>query len=132
MYRPGRFIGWRKLLILIDNLPPESAVNTAIRNDMPEWYLAERAAGADPSKSAWSITETLLAVLIDEVRMSNWLYASAHSDKTIPRPEPVRRPGTGSRRLRTLTLGEARAIDPRLRTLSDAEALATFRRLHGA
>jgi hypothetical protein len=106
-------------------------VNTAIRNDMPEWSQAERAAGADPSKSPWSTVETLLAVLIDETRMGNWMYATAHTDKPIPRPEPVRRPGAGSRRGRRMSLEAARAIDPRLRTLSDAEAVETLRRIHG-
>ena len=107
-------------------------MNTAIRNDIPEWSLSERLAGADPAKSAWSTLETLLAVLIDETRMSNWMYASAHSDTAIPKPEPVRRPGAASRRARRLSLADARAIDPRLRAMSDAEAVATFRRLHGA
>jgi len=98
---------------------------------MPEWFLAERAAGADPSKSAWSTAETLLAVLIDEIRVGNWMYASAHTDRTLSRPEPLARPGVRSRRLRRLSLADARAIDPRLRTLPDAEAVETFRRLHG-
>lgn len=106
-------------------------MNTAIRNDLPEWSLAEKAAGADSARSAWSTLEILLAVLIDETRMANWMYASAHSEHTIPKPEPLRRPGAAAKRLRRLSLDDARAIDPRLRTMSDDEAVATFRRLHG-
>jgi hypothetical protein len=128
-FRPDRNPGWRKLLVLIDHLPAESAVNTAIRNSMPEW--SRQASASDPAKSPWSTMETLLAVLIDETRMSNWMYASVHSDKTLPKPEPIRRPGASARRARMMSLENARAIDPRLRAMSDDEAIAAFRRLHG-
>lgn len=106
-------------------------MNTAIRNGIPERSLSERLSGADPAKSAWSTLETLIAVLIDETRMSNWMYASAHSDNPIPKPEPLRRPGVATSRRRALSLADARAIDPRLRTMPDDEAVETFRRLHG-
>lgn len=106
-------------------------MNTAIRNDMPERLLAEKATGSDPSRSAWSTLEILIAVLIDETKMANWMYASAHTDQTLPKPEPLRRPGVASARRRMLSLADVRAIDPRLRAMSDDEAVAAFRRLHG-
>lgn len=44
----------------------------------------------------WSTSEHLLAVLIDEVRISNWLFAVANTPKgkrRPARPEPLPRPG---------------------------------------
>jgi len=130
-FRPGSGLSWRKLLALIDNLPPESALNTAVRNITPEERLAANA--GDPVKARWSTVESLLAALIDEVRQVSWMYASSHSDKAIARPQPIRRPGvsTKSRRLRPMTLAGIRAIDPRMRDVPDEEVQATLNRMTG-
>jgi hypothetical protein len=129
LYRPGR-LSWRKLLVLVEHLPPEAALNTAIRNLMPEDKLAENA--GDPTKAPWSAAETLLASVIDEIRNLGWTYVQGHSDSSIPKPLPVPRPGvTGRRRLKRISLENARKLDPRLRGLSDTEVQAMLNRLTG-
>lgn len=115
---------------MIEHLPPESAVNTAIRNRTPEETLREHA--GDPTRATWSGVETLLATLVDEMRQLEWLYASAHSDKPIVKPEPIKRPGITAgrgRKLRAMSLDMARKLDPRLRGLSDDEARERMKRL---
>lgn len=115
--------------MLIEHLPPESAVNTAIRNRTPEELLRQHA--GDPTRATWSGVETLLATLIDEMRQLEWLYASAHTDKALIKPEPIKRPGvSGSgRKLRAISLTTARKLDPRLRGLTDDEVRDRMKRL---
>jgi len=120
---------WRKLLVLLHHLPPESALTTAMRNDTPEKILSR--AESDPASSRWSGMETLLAALVDEVRMNTWVYVQAHSDKRVERPTPIRRPGLPARRERRMSLADAQMIDPRLRGLSEEEAQETLDRLTG-
>lgn len=104
-------------------------MNTAIRNIMPEERLASNA--GDPSRASWSVLETFFAMLIDEVRQLEWMYASAHSDKPVSKPTPIKRPGTGRRKLRPIRLDVAQALDPRLRGLSAAEAQEKLRQITG-
>ncbi len=75
--------------------------------------------------------ETLLAALVDEVRMNTWVYVQAHSDKRVERPTPIRRPGLPARRERRMSLADAQMIDPRLRGLSEEEAQETLDRMTG-
>jgi hypothetical protein len=108
---------------LVHHLPPESAVNTAIRNNTPESVMARAGAKHDPAKSNWSALESLLALLIDELRQQTWVYVQSKSDKRIARPTPIRRPGAVSaRRERSISLEAAQRMDPRLRGLSEEEA----------
>jgi hypothetical protein len=107
------------MLILADRLPPESAVNTAVRNTLTDHELSE--VSADPSTTPWSNVEGLLAALIDEVRQLSWMYASANSGKSLPKPEPVKRPGISQTRRKHLSIANAQRLDPRLRGLSDEE-----------
>lgn len=107
-------------------------MNTAIRNLTPDDKLAD--AAGDPTKARWSTMEGLLATLIDEVRQLSWVYASAHTDTKIPRPEPIKRPGVSGpsrRKLKRISLVDARRLDPRLRGLADAEAQTKLDRLTG-
>ena len=129
-FRPGSRLGWRKLVVLLEQLPPESALFTAVRNNLPEDELAGE---ADPSRAPWSMVETLMAVLIDEVRALSWLYASAHSGgKTVPKPSPIMRPGASRRgRRRPFDLATAQRLDPRLRGLSVEDAQEKLNRMLG-
>lgn len=106
-------------------------MNTAIRNMTPDDLLAE--AAGDSAKARWSTMESLTATLIDEVRQLAWVYASAHTDQAIPKPEPIKRPGiSGARRkLKRISIVDARRLDPRLRGLSDTEAQTKLDRLTG-
>jgi hypothetical protein len=101
-----------------------------VRNRLPEDELAEE---ADPSRAPWSMMETLMAVLIDEVRALSWVYAQAHSGgKTVPKPSPIMRPGASRRgRRRVLDLETAQRLDPRLRGLSVEDAQAKLDWLMG-
>jgi hypothetical protein len=96
-------------------------LNTAIRNSTPAEELA--LAAGDPAQAPWSTLELLTAALIDEVRQLSWMYASSHSAKneTVPRPEFIRRPGSGTQRGKVMSIESARILDPRLRHLSDDE-----------
>ena len=107
--------------MLVEFLPPEGALNTAIRNRTPEEQLD--ASAGDPAQAPWSTVETLLASLIDEIRHQSWMYASVNSKSgNIRRPEPIRRPGGTKRRGRKiLRMSDVRALDPRMRDMSDNE-----------
>ena len=118
---------WRRMLVLVSNLPPESALNTAIRNNVPEGELLP----GDPAKGKWSSAETLLATLIDEVRAYRADFAQVNSKNTVRRPKPIARPGLGRKPGKVLDVEKLKELDPRLRGLSDEEALETYRRLTG-
>jgi hypothetical protein len=126
---PGGSLTWRRLLVLLKHLPPEGAVNTAMRNRLPDHVLFDD--DRDPATGKWSTVEMLLAVLIDEIRNWQWTYIQAHTDKRVPRPTPIRRPGAGARTRRGLTLVAAQALDPRLRGLSPEEAQARLDMMTG-
>jgi hypothetical protein len=131
-FRPGSGLSWRKLLALTEYLPPEGALNTAIRNSLPEDELARRRGAGDPAKAPWSSLESLMAIMVDEVRQLAWMYAQSHTESKLPRPEPLPRPGVSKgSRLRPISLEAARRIDPRLRGLADAEAQEMLNRLTG-
>jgi hypothetical protein len=123
LYR-GR-LSYRKLGVLIDHLPPESATITAIRSAMTDEELTEWSAGGDPAKGRWSSLEMLIAALLDEVRRFEHMYVSAHVKKgqSGPAPAPVPRPGisqkTPARRRSRLTDEQRRMLDPRLRLVPD-------------
>lgn len=94
MYR-GR-MSWRRLRVLIQHLPPESATMTALRNAMTDEELAEQAAKGDPEKARWSQLEQLVAVVADRVARVEHVLICANTDKKSKRPdppEPIRRPG---------------------------------------
>lgn len=88
----------RRLRVLLEKLPPESATWTALRNSMTEEDLAEQAEAAEPEKGRWSHSDQLLAALVDAVRRVEWVLTLAHSDskgRKPPVPDPIRRPGVG-------------------------------------
>jgi hypothetical protein len=119
----GTDLSWRKLLVLVEHLPPEGALNTAIRNATPDEQLA--VAAGDPAQAPWSTLESLMAALIDEVRNVGWMYASTHTKTTVQRPALIKRPGAAKHRGRKLMrMSEVRELDPRLKDMSDAEIIA--------
>ena len=97
---------------------------------MPEDELSERR--GDPKLASWSSSETLLAVLIDEVRHLTWVYAQSQTKQKVPFPEPLERPGVRSgRRKKMHSAAELKMLDPRLRGLSDEDAIAKYKELTG-
>lgn len=114
MYRGG--LSLRRLRILIEHLPPESATKTAIRNAIPAVEI-ERATGEHrPDRAPWSGVELLLAALKDEVILSRHVAIAAAGGKP-PEFTPTPRPGIPPRsaQKRGLTDEQRRALDPRLR-----------------
>ena len=119
----------RKLGVLVNALPPESATHTALRLEMAAEREDAIARGespaepqqADPDAQRWSKTEMLLASLIDEVRVLRYVYVSVHAEKghKPPLPAPVPRPGVGKKETRphasSLTAEQRLRLDPRLR-----------------
>jgi hypothetical protein len=86
----------RRLRVLIQRLPPESATWTALRNAMSDEELAEQAEKGEPEKASWSQVEQLLAVVADRVARLEYVLISVNTEKKSQRPkapEPIRRPG---------------------------------------
>lgn len=86
----------RRLRVLIQRLPPESATWTALRNAMSPEELAEQAEKGEPEKASWSQVEQLLAVVADRVARLEYVLISVNTEKKSQRPkppEPIRRPG---------------------------------------
>lgn len=89
-------MSWRRLRVLIQHLPPESATWTALRNTLSEEELAEQAEKGEPEQGRWSQIEQLLAVVADRVARVEYVLICANTDskaKTPQPPEPIRRPG---------------------------------------
>lgn len=93
-----------------------------MRNDAPESELAKGENKHDPAKGRWSAVESMLAALIDEVKYNTWVYVQAHSEQSVAKPEPIRRPGVTGRRGKVMPLADAMKLDPRLRNMSESEA----------
>ena len=94
-------MSWRRLRVLIQHLPPESATWTALRNGMSDEELAEQSDKGEPEKARWSQEEQLLAAVHDAVRRVEYVLICANTDKKSkrpPPPEPIRRPGAKPRR----------------------------------
>lgn len=92
---------WRRLRVLIQHLPPESATWTALRNSMPPEELAAQADKGEPERARWSQLEQLVAVVADRVAHLEWALWSVNIQKKRERPdppEPIRRPGTKPRK----------------------------------
>lgn len=89
-------MSWRRLRVLIQHLPPESATWTALRNAMPDEELAEQADKGEPEKGRWSQTEQLLAMVADRVARLEYVLLCVNTEQKSKRPrppEPIRRPG---------------------------------------
>jgi hypothetical protein len=102
----------RRLRVLIEGLPPESATMTALRNALPEADLARQADEGEPEKGRWSQSELLLASAIDALRRVEYVLICANSDSKAKRPsppEPIRRPGAAPRQHQKKELSEAGA-----------------------
>ncbi|MDX3520683.1 hypothetical protein [Streptomyces scabiei] len=91
----------RRLRVLIQRLPQESATWTALRNKLTPMELAEQAEKGEPEKARWSQQEQLTATLVDAVRKVEWVLWCVNIEqksKRPPPPEPMRRPGAGPKK----------------------------------
>ncbi|MFJ9633837.1 hypothetical protein ACIRU8_39695 [Streptomyces sp. NPDC101175] len=94
-------MSWRRLRVLIQHLPPESATWTALRNGLTDEELAEQADKGDPEKGRWSQEEQLLAALVDATRRVEYVLICANTEQKSKRPDPPKptpRPGAKPRR----------------------------------
>ncbi|MEU1778098.1 hypothetical protein ABZ545_01270 [Streptomyces abikoensis] len=113
-------MSWRRLRILIEHLPPESATMTALRNSLDDDEWAEHAERGEPEAARWSQLEQLTAALIDAVRRVEYVLICVNRDGKSPPPdppEPIPRPGTKTRTKRP--------------PLSDESAEILFRLING-
>lgn len=103
---------WRRLRVLIDALPGESATKTETRDELSDAELADMSKAAK-GHGPWSRAEYLLAQVVD---LLGWeIYAQYHSQGGTPKaPEPLRRPGVVGKNVRPLN-DAARAYLQRLR-----------------
>jgi hypothetical protein len=93
----------RRLRVLIQGLPPESATMTALRAALSEEDLDKQADTGEPEKARWSQTELLLASAIDALRRVEYVLICANTDsksRRPPPPEPIPRPGARRRRVK--------------------------------
>lgn len=89
-------MSWRRLRVLIQHLPPESATWTALRNSLTDEELAEQADKGEAEKGRWSQVEQLLAANLDASRRIEYVLICANTEKKSQRPDPpkpVPRPG---------------------------------------
>ncbi|MFB7605296.1 hypothetical protein [Streptomyces gardneri] len=94
---------WRQLRVLIQQLPPESATMTALRNALPASEYERHAKDGRPEEGRWSMAEQLLAGITDALRDIQYILVLANSDgkgRKPRRPEPIRRPGVAVRKPR--------------------------------
>lgn len=101
----------RRLRVLIQGLPSDSATLTALRNELSDEELDRQADQGEPEKGRWSQADLLLASAVDALRRVEYVLICANSDgksRNPPPPEPVARPGAKPRRTKP-TLTEAGA-----------------------
>jgi hypothetical protein len=112
LWREDSSLTWRRLKVLIDGLPPESLTMTALRNEHEESSEAgdNQVDDAEPGEGRWSHTDVLLARLIDAVNENTWAVMQTQSEETVPKPDPIPRPGVKQ----TRTKPRYEAADPLL------------------
>jgi hypothetical protein len=95
LWRPGggaSKLTYRLIRVLIDGLPPESLTKTAIRDTLTSEDFED--APEPDGWGAWSKTDELLAVLVDQVGWLTYSTYAAQGGKPHE-PTPIRRPGVG-------------------------------------
>lgn len=105
---------WRKLSVLVPQLPAESATATALRLYAAEGGTeGQQQAPADPETEQWSRMEQILAAVRDELHILRWLYSSTHSQRGKGpkwKPEPLPRPGVAPKKKRLVLAPEQTSV----------------------
>lgn len=73
-----RDLNWREIAVLVKHSGPQSAIVREIKGDA----------------ASWSVTDYLLAVLIDLMNVLVW-FKTKDGSKGRNRPKPIARPGVG-------------------------------------
>jgi hypothetical protein len=95
-------LSWRRLCVLVDELPRDSATARSMFGEAAEWGHAEH----------------LLAAAVDVLQQANWQRAG---NRSAPRPKPLRRPGVPNP-------GEVQLQPGRSFTPAELDALLAVRR----
>lgn len=75
LFRPHGVLSWRKLRVLVQHLPAESATAQAVSGH-----------------TAWTQGDELLATLVDVANLHRWQHQAANFKGRPKQPEPVTRP----------------------------------------
>ncbi|MEU0027678.1 hypothetical protein [Streptomyces sp. NPDC006335] len=91
----------RRLRVLVEHLPADSSFARAVHGEQADW----------------TVTDHLLAAVVDHLAVANWMFATVNRDEdTEPAeyPEPVPRPsGAKAEAVKApRTLGEERSATP--------------------
>lgn len=89
---------YRRLRVLLDGLPAESAYVTAVRDSLTPQQRASLTQRARAGHGAWSHTDLLLALLADLMAENTWTLAAVNSKRAPKRPQPIPRPGVDDTR----------------------------------
>lgn len=81
-------LSWRRLGVLVRQLPKESATHRSV----------------DPEAAAWTLEAHLLALAVDVANVGNWQRAQK---KGASKPKQIPRPGVGKARGKTRKFGGA-------------------------
>lgn len=97
---------WRRLVVLLNHLPRESAYVQAVGGD----------------RLKWGDTEHLLAGVIDQQQVTNYLLTRANFKSNRAAPKPIRRPGDTLERDRSngSTLGNRKYTETEMRRILDS------------
>ncbi|MET8947524.1 hypothetical protein ABZX30_29265 [Streptomyces sp. NPDC004542] len=71
----------RRLAVLVRHLPRDSALLREVQGEAAEW----------------SLTDHLLAAVVDQLAQANWMFATVNQDEdaeSLDPPEPLPRPGS--------------------------------------
>ena len=92
-------LSWRRLGVLVRQLPPEAALWRSI----------------DPEAAAWGLSEQLLASAVDVLAVIAWMYQSVNRPKNsraMPMPRQIPRPGVEPPAEHTERFGDTAGRDP--------------------
>ncbi len=95
LWRGG--LSYRRLWVLIQHLPPESATRTALRESLTAEELAAAAEQTTELYGRWSHLELLMGQLIDAIAMVQWTLVALKSKQPPELPAPFPRPGVKRR-----------------------------------
>lgn len=83
---------WRRLGVLVDQLPPESCTKTAQRDSLDPAEVARMAKGPWSGYGPWSREALMLAEVVDHLNRVIYTLIRVNGGKRPP-PEPYPRPG---------------------------------------
>jgi hypothetical protein len=96
VFRPGggaSRLTFRRLLSLVEQLPPESRTKTAMRDDMDPFEIAAQVEEPRPGWGPWSHTDHLLAQIGERLDSLQVTLVRVMTEAKPSDPPPLPRPG---------------------------------------